>query len=111
MRARVGPPAFRTMPVSFAAATVVFVGPSTASSASNGSRRPLESYFGPDGSGTVGISSFAMRAPAGCGAPGAGATAGVPGAGGKATGAGEVGGEPPHAHIVSDKTTQALGLI
>src|SRR5512145_706747 len=97
MSAKALPPAVRMIPASLADATVVLAAPSRAPGISNGSRRPLVSYWACDGGGSWRPSSavgVADGAP-----PGVGAFAPAPGfPGGAGAGAGdEADGERPQA--------------
>src|SRR3989442_12017191 len=80
------------MPVSLADATLVPADPSRADGGSNGSRRPLASYWASGRVGSGEVASFAVTEAAGCGPAGAGCGA-APGGGAGAGGAGE----PPPA--------------
>src|SRR5437762_13958448 len=84
----------RTMPVSLAAPSDEATTPSLTSSVSNGSRRPLISYFGMSGPVTSGMAGAAGGLSAVAGSGGAGAGAGTRGVG---TGGGAGAGEPPQA--------------
>src|SRR5215470_15027060 len=82
----------RMIPVSLVAATVSPPEPSRTSRVSNGSRRPLDWYFGTAAFGSGGTFSPAtVGAPLGVGAPGVGAP-GVEAPGAEVTGVGAPGG-------------------